>query len=583
MPRSKTGLKRKKIALEDLQNAMIEVLQGSSIRITAQKFKIPRSTLHNHVLKSKKNETTVVSMSNLATNLVFSPEEEKQLFEYLSKAAYLHFGLTTVAVRKLAFQFAETMDLKNIPHSWLTNRQAGRGWLRYFVKRWPNLSLRKPEPTSLARATSFNYENITLFFNNYKEILKRYNFGPEKIYNVDETGNSTVHKPSKVLAPKNIRQLGSLTSGERGVNVTMISCINAVGNSVPPMMIFPRKFFKEHMLNGGPNGCVGGANPSGWSNEVLFNIFLDHFIKHTKPNISDPILLIMDNHESHISVQIIQKARENGIILLTLHPHTSHKMQPLDTGVFGPFKKYYNQAIEEFMLTRPGKPVTIYDMAKLIGKAYEKAFTIQNIKSGFKVSGIWPVNSDIFNEIDFLQSYVTDRPQEMTGEQLQIEIASNPPTSNQSTSQEMNSSIISLETMFPFPKAEKRKPINRGRKRGKSRILTDTPEKNEVLAQSYKKDKKLMSSKTIKVLTDDIVVNCFKCKRLLKKENGLKCDKCTKYYHEACIPKSHRENIPDKEDEDTFLCHNCYNVSNDSDSSEIDSDDLLALCNNKKM
>jgi hypothetical protein len=49
----------------------------------------------------------------------------------------------------------------------------------------------------------------------------------------------------------------------------MIAAINAMGNHVPPMLIFPRVHFKDHMIIGAPAGSIGGANPSGWSNEVL--------------------------------------------------------------------------------------------------------------------------------------------------------------------------------------------------------------------------------------------------------------------------------------------------------------------------
>lgn len=33
------------------------------------------------------------------------------------------------------------------------------------------------------------------------------------------------------------------------------------------------------MLKGAPVGAVGGANPSGWSNEDLFFDYMQHFIK----------------------------------------------------------------------------------------------------------------------------------------------------------------------------------------------------------------------------------------------------------------------------------------------------------------
>lgn len=80
----------------------------------------------------------------------------------------------------------------------------------------------------------------------------------------------------------------------------------------------------------------------------------------------------MDNHETHVTIPIIDFAKANGVTLMTFHPHTSHKMQPLDRGLFGPFKTYYNQAINNWMLPQgnAGKPVTIYDVAQLAGIAY---------------------------------------------------------------------------------------------------------------------------------------------------------------------------------------------------------------------
>lgn len=63
------------------------------------------------------------------------------------------------------------------------------------------------------------------------------------------------------------------------------------------------------------------------------------------------------------------------------------------------------------MVSNPGKPVTIYGVGSLIGKAYLKAFSKENIEKGFEVTGTFPFNRNIFKDEEFLSSYVTDRPE----------------------------------------------------------------------------------------------------------------------------------------------------------------------------
>ena len=270
-----------------------------------------------------------------------------------------------------------------------------------------------------------------------------------------------------------------MTSGEHGVNVTIISAVNAVGNSIPPAFIFPRVHFKDSMLKDAPPGSIGLAHISGWSNSKIFAKYLTHFIEKTRSSVDKKILMILDNHKSHISVASLQLAKNSGIVLLTFPPHTSHKLQPLDRTVFGPLKTFYNVACGEWMLTHCGKPMTIYDVAECVGKSYPLAFTQKNILSGFRVSGIWPINENIFSEDEFLSSYVTECPQS-NSECSTTRHIEQPPALN-------DQGIISPEQIRPFPKAGIRKTKKAGPRPGRCRILTDTPEKNEIEEGELKK------------------------------------------------------------------------------------------------
>ena len=54
------------------------------------------------------------------------------------------------------------------------------------------LSCRKAEPTSKQRTFGFNETSVSQFFGLLEELMEEYNFEPNNIYNVDETGISVV-------------------------------------------------------------------------------------------------------------------------------------------------------------------------------------------------------------------------------------------------------------------------------------------------------------------------------------------------------------------------------------------------------
>ena len=123
------------------------------------------------------------------------------------------------------------------------------------------------------------------------------------------------------------------------------------------------------------------------------------------------MLLILDGHKSHThNIAALNRASECGIIMLSLPPHTSHKMQPLDITFFKPLKTYYHQSIEQWMRAHPGRGVTMFQLSKLFGFAYGKAATVNIAVKGFRKSGIFPCNPLVFNDSDFCPAEVTDRP-----------------------------------------------------------------------------------------------------------------------------------------------------------------------------
>lgn len=233
--------------------------------------------------------------------------------------------------------------------------------------------------------------------------MSKHKFEAQSIYNIDETGVTTVHVPGKVIAEINSKEVTKFASAERVTFVTVCCAISAYGNSVPPCFVNPRVRVKDTMTKGAPPGSVASANPSGWMIGDNFELYLYHFIKHVKCTKQSPVFAILDNHDSHITPAGISKSQGNGVVVLTIPPQTCHKLQPLDRGVFGPFKayRYFNQAADYWMLNNPGKPISIYDIPELVVVAFPKVMTPHNITKCFEKCGIYPFKPDIFTDDDF--------------------------------------------------------------------------------------------------------------------------------------------------------------------------------------
>ena len=257
--------------------------------------------------------------------------------------------------------------------SWEENEKAGEVWLKLFMQRYPTLSIRLPQPTSIARATSFNKTNVAAFFANYTGVLNKHNFDAKDIWNVDETGITTVQKTDRIIARQGEKQVSAMTSMERGRLVTLAFAGNAIGNYIPPMFIFPLKRYKDHFVRDGPTGSVGRANGSGWMQEDDFYFCLEYFKNHVRPSKEKKTLLLLDNHASHTALKNIEFCRDNGITLLTFPPHCTHKLQPLDRTLFGPLKKAMNTASDNWMRTNVAKVMAIYDIPSITKTAFDVA------------------------------------------------------------------------------------------------------------------------------------------------------------------------------------------------------------------
>lgn len=620
---------------ELMTRAVEEVKRGGKLLVVAKKYGVSRDTLRRRVKnpKSDLNSGNRVSSKDIGECLevfysfcriclsqIFSCEQEIALKKYALRSVAIYFGLTNKALRRLAFDFAVKLKrenaIKKVPPNWREERMASDDWRLGFMSRHPELASRKSQATSIARATSFNRHNVQAFFTNLGDVLHRFNILPENIWNMDESALTTVHKPAAVVAGRGARTVGSMTSAERGVLVTLALCVSAMGVCLPPFYIFPRVKFDKSWLALAGEGANGAANPSGWMKADQFLIFLEHFKRYAHASAERPTLLIMDNHSSHLSIKGLEFCKANGIIVLTLPPHTSHKLQPLDRSVFGPIKKFYNEACRQWMRLpqHAAQPIQMSDIPGLARDAIQSGATSANIQSGFRVAGIHPFNPNIFPEEEFLPADITDRPPvdvnnpadcvEEVEAEMEVDVFANveiPYTLNDeepSTSYGRELSDItnifndeqldysydseprnlmdeelrrSLEELQPLPKAGPRKRSNRGRKTRKTAIATD-----EVVMESLRVEQQASADKKAKQAAAKVTRAENKVKKAAEKI--AKAMEKERKAAEKAAAKESKETASKRVKRGRGRPRKEPVCNNDSDSSESEQDSFCCVC-----
>jgi len=485
---------RAQYGMDNLHAAISKVSSGEMSKRKAESvFGVPRKTLSRHLKGQVKVPGSLGRFKPVLGN-----DYEKALVDHAIMLQQMLFGLTTTDFRKLAFDIAEKLQLTHPFNN--DEKKAGKDWLSSFLVRHPELSVRNPEATSMNRATAFNKPSVDKFFHIFKDELVKNNVTADRLWNADESGLTVVHKPGRIMAKSGQKQVGKITSGEKGQTITVMCAVNAAGTYLPPMMIFKRKRMSELLLKGTPHGTIGAVSENGWIESELFIKWLKHFVDHVHPAEDKKVLLVLDGHASHKSLAAIDYTRENSVIMICLPPHSTHQMQPLDRSIFGPLKNAYNVECDKWMVRHPGRRISQYDVGELFKEAYLKAASMKNAVSGFASSGLWPFNPDIFTNEHFAASMLTEEPQPQSSsqqptDQPPAQQIDQPPPEQAQAHQSAKHMIIELS---PIPRAHKAR--TRKRRAESAEVVTGTPYKKmmmEKISSGKKQEKTKRVTKSV--------------------------------------------------------------------------------------
>ena len=157
------------------------------------------------------------------------------------------------------------------------------------------------------------------------------------------------------------------------------------------MIIYSKSFPGGNYRFDGPDDALYARSESGWIDSELFLSWMKKvFLRHCGSQ--RPIILFVDGYVSHITLNVIDLARENDVILFCLPPHTTHALQPLDVSVFRSLKSNFSKVVHALSFAKKDFVVSKREFARVVKVPFERAFSIPNIKAGFGKCGIYPYN-----------------------------------------------------------------------------------------------------------------------------------------------------------------------------------------------
>ncbi len=343
------------------------------------------SVCHTTLMRRRNGQSArgdKIANSRKLTNL-----EESTIVQYILDLDARSFPPRLCGVQDMANRLLADRDAPPV----------GVNWASKFVKRHEGLKTRFTRRYDYQRALCEDPNVIREWFQLVQNTVAKYGIQDEDFYNFDETGfmMGMISTTTVVTSSENRGRPTLAQPGNREW-VSVIQGINSQGWAIPPFIIVAglnhlTNWYEDSTL---PSDWVISTTHNGWTTNEKGVEWIQHFEKHTKPRSCGAYrLLIMDGHESHHSTDFELFCKGRKIITLCMPAHSSHILQPLDFGCFGPLKKAYGREIEELMKARITH-ITKTDFLPAFFAAHQAAMTDKNIQGGFRGAGLVPFNPE---------------------------------------------------------------------------------------------------------------------------------------------------------------------------------------------
>ena len=230
---------------------------------------------------------------------------------------------------------------------------------------------------------------------------------------------------------------------QQGTNqhITVLCCVSAAGATVPPLTIFSKGM---PMYTDGPvNGTYASSDSGFVDTNIYFEWFTKNFLRFAPSE--RPLLLLQDGASAHMSLQLIEKAIEEDVILLCFPPKLTHILQPCDVGIYKTMKAELSKVMGSLRMIRSNLWINKAQFPPVFKQVAETTFTPSVICNAFRKCGIWPFDPSAISE-ELVNDPLTPRADVSTCEDHHAETNTTADSDNDNqTDQEDNQVFINMD------------------------------------------------------------------------------------------------------------------------------------------
>ncbi|GFU72879.1 DDE-1 domain-containing protein [Trichonephila clavipes] len=371
-------------------------------RRAAEKFNVPYGTLNK-----KLSGRAPVEAHGAGRPIEISAKNEDKFAEYLFISGRYGYGYSKCEIKNLVAEFVKEEEIKT---RWADGKP-GYEWLKNFLKRHPEVNVRKEENISPRRLDGIDpfavfkfYNDIEVLFDHEKLILP----DAHRIYNVAKISfDDDVMRPF-IIPSKCSTCISKAAQSNCELGVSTVVCVGADGTKLHPLILFRGRCVLPPLVTNKnlPKTSFYTASARKWKEEELFSYWFENVFIPQIPSIpvrhGRSVILLFDGSSLRINIRCLTLAVKHNIIFVKLPPLLNDLLQPLNKMCLSALKSGWN---DQLFFQRQGNLATIQKLfGQVFGIIWSKHFRKNVVRKAFRTTGIFPPDRNKFPVKVFSQS-----------------------------------------------------------------------------------------------------------------------------------------------------------------------------------